>query len=508
MASRITVTVPSRGGQPAPSRGLDRRSLQSGADTSSVWSAVNVDLTTSGGFRRRDGLLEHAELPPNTLGLYALAGKLHVAVPAGHGYQGSLPPDIQGDVFGDSDTGATEVDRYTRVSAQSSWGASSTLGALPYLVLKTSAGQYVHHWIDRQPLTAGAFVRTRVDTGFEPGPDLEKVEQKFYAPDRTVGVIRYSSTEFGPRFWSEVQAPDDAGFLAVNEHALSDPEIQGVTTHQGRLVVVFADSMQFWDVDPDPALFKLDFTLNGPGTRVFGSLAPVIGDVYYLSEGGFRSLATQTQTGELREGDIGASIRDLTAELAGVDNDNVIAIWSQARSQYLCFVNRDEPGTDGLCTVFAFTLSPTFSITGWTTWELPILVDYVTELNGVLYIRRGDMVYKFDAASETDDINGEETTITAYFETQFLDGDVPQFRKQWMTMDILADGTNTIRVLVDRKDRTLTEVVAQNLAGASHDGGSIPIDVGANAIAIRVELKSLGTVEQMTINAIVAAGSR
>ena len=503
MASQIAVTIPSRNGQPAPSRGIDRRALSSFADTGSIWTGVNCDLTTSGGYRRRDALIEFAELPPGTFGLYALADKLHVAVPAGSGIQGALPPDIKGDVFGDSAHAATDPARYVRMTAQSSWGGATDVGALPYLIMETTAGQFVHHWIRTTPLLVTSPVDTHIDTGFESGPDLAKIKQKFFVADRTRAGVRYSSTEFGPAVWSEAEAPDDAGFLATIEHALSDPDVTGLTIHQGRLVVVFSNSMQFWNVDPDPANFSEAFTLNGPGTNVFGSLSPVTGDVFYFSEGGFRSLATQTTTGELREGDIGASIQALTKDLIAIDSSRVRAIWSQARSQYLCFIN----GTDS-CTVYAFTLSNTFGVVGWTTWTLPIEVEYVTELEGVLYVREGDMIYKFSPEGLKDEIDGVQRSISAYFETQFVDGGFPQFRKQWLTMDSLHDGEISIYALVDRNDRSLTEVVARKLVGSTFDGGSIPVDLGLNAIGFRVQFDSPGTVEQLVIRGVVSAGSR
>lgn len=510
MASRVDVLVPSLKGSPAPSRGLDRRALQSFSDTSSVWEAVNCDLTTSGGFRRRDALIEYAELPPGTIGLYALADKLHVAVPAGSGRQQSLPNTIHGDVFGDSDTAATSLTGYVRMTAQSSWGGAQSVGALPYLVLESAAGQYVHHWIRALPLLPTSPVDTRISTGFEPGPDLAKIKQKFYAPDRTKAVVRYSSTEFGPAVWDEVTAPDDAGFIATIEHALSSPDVTGLTVHQGRLVIVFANSMQFWNVDPDPQLNSLAFVLNGPGTKVFGSLSPVTGDVFYFSEGGFRSLQTQTTTGELREGDIGASLADLAAQFAQVDPSRVKSLWSQARSQYLCFVSEEESGSDGTTTVFAFTLSQTFGVVGWTTWQLPVNVEYVTELDGVLYVRSGDMIYKFDADGLKDEVDGAQRTIDAYFETQFLDGGFPQFRKQWLMMDVLQDTTSVIdvSVLVDRSNREIREIVAKNLTGPTYSGGTIPVDVGETAVAFRIAFKSKGTVQQMTLSAVVTAGSR
>lgn len=500
---RLPVSLPSRGGQPAPFRGIDRRGVSSLSDPSSLWDAYNCDLTLNGGIKRRDGLVAHAELPPHTIGLFAAGGKLHVAVPAGYGYQAALPADIVGDVFGDSATAATDPDRYTRMTAVLTWGAREGSGAIPYFILKTDAGQHIHHWIDEIPALPTDFVNTSVSQQFLSGPAALKIAQKVYAIDAVNGTVPYSSTEFGPSVWSEVEAPDDAGFLQALEHAQSDVDVKGLTLHQGKLVIVYAQAMQFWTVAANPANNRWEFTLTGPGTNLFNSLAPVIGDVFYFSEGGFHSLATQTQTGELRDGDIGASIQALTAPFIAANEDSVHATWSQARSQYLCFIN------DGvICQVFAYTLSPAFGITGWTRWTLPITVDYTAELNGVMYLRSGDMIYKLDPLAITDELYGVETEIVAYLETQFVDGGYAMFMKQWLTMDITGDAEVDVEVLVDRADRSIRLPVASGLQTPTQDGGNIPVDVAQNAIAVRVTFKGPGTVESIDFDSVLTAGSR
>ena len=67
-------------------------------------------------------------------------------------------------------------------------------------------------------------------------------------------------------------------------------------------------------VDPDPALIAFRTAYTGPGTDQFNSVANVVNDVYYFSEGGFRSLTTQTVTGEQRERDMGTRIAELNRE--------------------------------------------------------------------------------------------------------------------------------------------------------------------------------------------------
>lgn len=483
------VYIPSRGGAPAPCRGIDQRSLQVGADPSSVWDAVNCDLTDSGDIKIRDGLVLHAQLPPGTLGLYALGGNLRVAVPAGHGIQGVLPPNVIGDVIGDTPNEATAIGRYTRVTSVTSWGAGDgDRGALPYLVLRTAAGQYVHHWIRTSPELPTSPVKTKIETGFVPGPDVVKFKQKIYAVNVLDRVIQYSSTEFGPGTWSETDAPDDAGFLNVNEHALSDTEITGLTLHQGKLGVVFAQAMQFWSVFADPAQNQFGFALNGPGTNVFGSLKPVVGDVFYFSEGGFQSLVTQTQTGELREQGFGAPVRELSRQFLNAASEDVASVWSQARAQYLCAFN-----TGTTSTVFAYKWLPAMGVTGFTRWSLPVRVDYWAELDGILYIRSGDDVYRFDPMSGHDDTLAGEVDITAYFDTQFVDGGIAAVEKQWLTFDAEAEGEYDVSMLSDRRNRSLVEPVALRLNGSTYDKDTIPFDALLHAVAVRITLRE-GTV--------------
>lgn len=489
-------------GNAAPAKGIDRRSLQSAADPASAYDALNVDLDTGGGYKRRDGLLEFGELPPNTHGLYSLGGSLRVAVPSGYGYQTSMPTGIRADAFGDSISTPVAPTKYVRMTANSSWGADTLYGALPYFVLETDSGQYIHHWITTFP--AGVFdsVDTRIDTGFEAGPDLTKIQRKLYAPDVTKKVVRYSSTQFGPGTWKEADAPNDAGFLNVNEHALGAADVQGLTTHQGRLVVVFSNSMQFWNPDPDPAKITFNTALNGPGTTVFGSLAPVIGDIFYFSEGGFRSLQTQTVTGELREGDLGAAITELTLAFNNTDPLNVHSLWSQARSQYICIFN-----TGSISQAFCFTLSPSMGIVGWTRWELPIAVDYMTELDGTLYVRRENMVYKLDPDTVFDQVNGENLDVPAYIDSHFCDSGQPRWLKQWTTMDVMSDSTIDISVYLDQRNRSLIEPVAVDVEGTTYDEGMIPVDVVSHAVAFRFTLKDTGSFERAHIDSIVLVGS-
>lgn len=482
MPRREMLRVPPEG---SAFQGIDRRNIQVGSDPSTVYDAVDVDLTPGGSLRRRDGSQVVADLPPGTFGLYALGGSLRVAAPAGQGLASGAPPGIAFDVFGTSASASTDPAEYARVSSVSNWGAVAGRGAQPYLSFLRADGEYEHHWINDTPARLDGAINTRVRLPFRPGPDVVKLQGKLLAVDRDTGIVRFCSTVQGPSAWDERDAPADAGFISPLEHALSDPSPKGLTTYQGRLLVVYEQAMQVWEMDPDPANHVFVAAYNGPGTQLFGSLSSVVGDVFYFSEGGFRSMATQTVTGELRQGDVGAPIEDLTRAFHDVDPSRVRSLWSQARSQYLCAFNSD---TADESTVFAFTRVADTRIQGWTRWELPYAVDYMAELDGALYVRSGDTVYRLREGYATDDApDGSASEVDGVVSTHFIGDGIARRPRDWQTVDIVQQGSCGIDVLPDQRDRGVSLPVARGLQGSTHDLGAIPLEVFAHAIALRLE---------------------
>jgi hypothetical protein len=477
MPRAFTVRVPGDDGF----AGIDRRRKGARAPKDSLYFAENVDLTPGRTIKARDGFREYRRLPPGrTIGLYAINGQLRVAAPAGYGMHTASIPNVFIDIFGDVDGAPTPLDAYVRVSSATTWDVDPTRGPLPYLVLETPSGTWKHHWLRTTPPSLYDGINTRIQTGFNSGPDIIKAEEKLWAVDATAGV-RFSSTLNGPSDWT---SPGDAGFLPVFKHMFSGSRIRGLTLHQKSLFVVFDDSIQQWAIDPDPANHSLTRSLNGPGTQQFGSLQPVIGDVFYLSEGGFRSLATTATTGEQREFDgIGAPIIELTRELANVPAERIRSVWSQARSQYICVVN-DADGS--AATAYVFTWLPMSGVMGWTTWRLPVALDYLIENETELFARRGDVIYRFDPEVSHDDINGVELRTDAFIETQFIDSKAAALMKSWSTLDIDQDGACDVHLLVDQSDRSDALPVASAVVGPTFDGGSIPIDTMGHTIALRL----------------------
>jgi len=271
------------------------------------------------------------------------------------------------------------------------------------------------------------------------------------------------------------------------------------------LTVFFKNSVQFWVVDPDPALIAFRTAYTGPGTDQFESVANVISDLYYFSEGGFRSLTTQTVTGEQREPDLGTRVAELTKEFETIGSDNTIAFWSEARRQYLCFFRQPEKG---MTTVFAYTMSLVLGTAGWTRWELPIVVDYVAELDGQLYVRAEDIVYIFKAEVEKDCISqAGGTDIVAKCQTQFSHQSTRQQIKIWQYVHLDQEGIASMKYLTNPNNRDIAVQGAQNFEGSTDAYRRLPIANQSTSLAIDFETNKRWRLEQITLEYDILTGA-
>jgi hypothetical protein len=350
-------------------------------------------------------------------------------------------------------------------------GVDSRQGGWPYIVVERyrepgnpSAGTYYeHHWIKRLATSTALPPLTYITLPFSPGRTLAKSTGRLFAGDAANGVVRFSSIQFGPSDWN---TEGDAGFLPTLSHVAGRRDAQGLGFYDGQLAVIYADSVQLWALAADPAEMALSRVLYGPGTEQPLTVANVLGDLFYFTAGGFRSLRTQTISGKIQEqDDIGGDIVELTKN----ETARGIALWSQKRGQYLCaFGSR----------VYAFRYAPQLKVRGWTTWELGVPVDYMLESAGVLYIRSGNTLYRFNPEHE----DGSTFTL----ETQFLGGKDTYARKRFDWLEAMQQGTSKVRFFVNPRNTD------HYLNGPTIKGSTTTVDhipVGALTQAIRVRFQ-------------------
>ncbi len=469
--------------------------------------AVNVSLTGRGTIVNRPGTQLFANLHPESVGLYAANGSLRTVIPAGDtsaslGLKQLEPTGVVYDRVSEPakefDSEGNQTNGITMLQSSTTFNVNADGDGIPYLVLGVANGQSVHHYLDYEVVPPTEPVNTTVQLGFVPGPSLVKLRGKLYCPDFLNGVVRFSSTLL-PRDWESV---GDSGFLATNQHSYGDRRIVAVDQYEGQLVAMYPDSAQFWAVDPVPGLNQMVRAVKGPGTKAPQSLENVGGDLFYFSEGGFRSLLAQVVTGQPKPDDLGDDIQPLTR--GEVPDESTIALWSEARSAYLC----SFPRTDST-TVYVYrktTVLDESPSRGWTTWELPFRVEYLVENDGVLYARDDqNRVWKFTDECSTDELTG--APVEWEWRTQQIVGKSWRDLKHWRTFDVVQNGTARYDFIFTNNDDEITP--GPILSGDSIDGGWIPINDSSVSIGVRAAGSGAYEFQAMAIDySLTRAGMR
>lgn len=104
----------------------------------------------------------------------------------------------------------------------------------------------------------------------------------------------------------------NAGFLPVSQHFGSGQRAYGLGQYQGKLAVFTDQSIQLWNIDPDPTAMALDRVVDGVGTRHHSSIVSLYGDLLFLSETGVRSLTTLANALFPTDVDVGLPIKSFT----------------------------------------------------------------------------------------------------------------------------------------------------------------------------------------------------
>lgn len=440
-------------------KGLDLRLTAEGTQPQAFRVANNVDLGTGASIRARDQIRQIATVDSTALGLYVVAGKLRCAVPV-LGALPTPPPGIYYDYFANTATG--QVGGALEITGVQQWSGSPYLCVRKYIDVSNPAygSMYEHHYC---PSVGGVGVVTLVALPFSPGPQIYSFARKIWGHDTATNDVWYSSSINGPTDWTN---SGDAGYLPVSQQVTGDKILRGFAQYNGKLALFFSDSVQFWNVFTDPADNSLAEVVGGVGTVNTRSIVNMGGTTTYFSNGGFRTVQDVTVTGEKNDDDIGANIYPETRTVDVVANVP-ISIWSPTRSQLLTAIGS---------IVYVYTNSPASGVTGWTKYVLPITVSEMLELNGVVYLRAGTAIYKFDSTYLLE-ANFSWTARLAY-----QHGQTWGVQKSWYCMQTAMTGTTGIRFYVDSRDETKINTVAT--VTSSHYGVSkIPLAMVAPSVA-------------------------
>lgn len=306
---------------------------------------------------------------------------------------------------------------------------------------------------------------------------VTKRQQKIYAAGATPngGNVNYCKTG-DPRDWTTAS---DAGFLPAGLQATGSDQVTALGQFQKSLAVLFSDSAQIWAVSSDPAANELTSTVENVGTLYPRAARALAGDLFFLSQSGYRSISLLALTGNTQDQDVGNAIDKIVtqAEIDGVANpymiestDDPLSIYYPKLGQWWS-INGD--------TAFVYSFSRTGKLSAWSVFTLPFSVDDATILNQELYVRSGNDVYKVDATVFKDGASSIPLVDVLMY---YQDANRPDVLKQFMGFKSIGKGSPTVSFKFAADDQDL-ESAEYELPAVSESGAIYPVELCATRIA-------------------------
>lgn len=483
--------------------GLDRRKGPSAAGANQLRELTNAYVTRGKEVRRRPGKSLHLNLQNGSVGLFGLLGKLAT-------FSGNL----------DVDHLSSLVENYQLPHPTNSartlsrvWVADVFRGYI-YASAEYDDGSVYHHylddpgaWVASTNYAIGNIVRPTVPNGYryEATADTGSAGGSEPAWPTTVGAtvvdsgITWTCRSFvvtdtncpHSKYWAKIgdkifaadgedltycatgdardwTAASDAGFKAVGSMTSGTSTVVTVAAYQKDIAVFFADAVQIWSYDADPALITLKQTIYNVGTLFPRSPIQMANNTFFLSASGFRSIAVAQQVDVLEDVDIGAPIDDIVkAEI--VSTDNPFSVFFPALGQFWMFRGQDA---------YTYAFSKTSKVSAWGKVRFSVNTDAACQLAGQLYLRCGESVYVMSEMHYTDD--GEAFVATV--ELPFQNAKNPGRLKMLTGVDAIAEGTFDLSLRYDPRDTSLI-TQAVSLSGDTTPGTMTPVEICATAFA-------------------------
>lgn len=426
------------------SSGLDLRKGASVSDANRLRVLDNCYVTTGKTIRKRPGLSIVATLESGTQGLRAAGGKLNTFYATG-----SI-------THADTRFKANKITHPTVPALEvAKIHYADVFNGYVYAAAQYNDGSIKHHYLDGTSPTHIA------DTNCPNTAAVVKKSSKIFATSGD--VVRFCKTST-PRDWTTAS---DAGFLGVGIQQSGSVNPTALGEYAGNLVVFFKDSAQVWSVDPDPA--KMAFIQGmDVGCPYPSGAANMAGDVFFASYDGIRSITTQSTTGNLIDVDVGSPI-DSLVKPAFTPDSSIRAFYFRGGGQYWAMKGS---------TAYVYSFSRTSKISAWSRYTFPFAITDVTELDGDLYFRSGNTVYKLDENAYTD----AGVNFAVNIEFPFLDFKTPGVLKMVHGMDTVMVGSAEMKIRFDsRQPDFITPGI--EMSGDTRPGEMTAVEVVSVGIA-------------------------
>ncbi len=427
--------------------GIDLRKGRAESDANRMRMLKNCYVTTGWQIRKRPGVTKVATLETGTTGLFAHKGQLHTF------YCAATAITHANTLFN-----ANQLKLDTGYTAITSLRGVVSFNNNLYVSARHTGPIYRHHYLD------GAAVTMVVDANCPNGSSIAKGAEKIFCAQ--LENVHFCATN-APRDWTTA---NDAGFLPTGRQTSgASTTASALGIHRNKLAVFAEDSIQTWNIDPDPTRMSFDQAIKGIGIRGFRHVEEVGGELFFLSNFGIRAVRTQMYQELIEDTDVGSPIDELVDEQADLTSHRITVHYERG-GQFWSIMGD---------TAFVFSYSKTSKLSAWSIYEFAFSIDWAAVLNGELYLRSGDDVYKVQEDTFTDD--GSIYPVSGM--TPYLSFKRPGILKSITGLDVVSDGTADYKVYFDSRDDTALMAIS-SVANDTRPGGLIPVGASGTEIAV------------------------
>jgi hypothetical protein len=336
-------------------------------------------------------------------------------------------------------------DNFVTVGSVSNFsGGVTAVAALPQIEKVAVGGTYAATNTYKITLNGVDYLITGLASGYS--RFARSFKDKMYTAARALTIF---SAVGDP---TTVTTGTGIGSINISSQDQGSQTLTGFGVYQGLLAIFTADTIQIWQMDPDPTLNTFRQLLQNTGTR---SPKAIIGygnsDLLYPSDTGIRSLRARDSANNAAVDDIGTRIDATVIEY--------LATLTDAQIRNACSVTDPTDGRAWIALgnrIFVFSFFPGSKVSAWSWYEPGFEIDNMAVAGKRIYVRSGESVYAYGGTSGDTYPDRNESTVT--IQLPFIDANRIAGNKAITGIDVICQGQWTLELLIDPTDETKTTI--------------------------------------------------